>query len=242
MLTQKINAKVDAMKYLFATWHNIPSQNDIECIARLFSHKKEERIAVKKLLCDAQLQDAILESEELFRIILESPTLINISPALYFYILIRRQFLKSGIEDKALAIYVANALSFFSELPPEKLILEATDFFYRLEHSGGEAERFFLYSDFGNRALILAGLFIAFLNERTNRYGAPSVDFYENIGKESFDMAANQRLSKEFELTEIYRVLAALFHNVRLALNEVSDRYLSFDASPTKAIKPAGVA
>jgi len=56
-----------------------------------------------------------------------------------------------------------------------------------------------------------------------SRRGAPDLEFYEKIGRTNFQLLASHSTARRCELNDVYEKLADRFHEVRLALNRLSD-------------------
>jgi hypothetical protein len=55
------------------------------------------------------------------------------------------------------------------------------------------------------------------------------LEFYEKIGRTNFQLVASHSTARRCELNEVYEELADRFHEVRLALNHLSDELLNLD-------------
>src|SRR5207302_869273 len=58
------------------------------------------------------------------------------------------------------------------------------------------------------------------------------IDFYEQVGRTNYQLVAGHATARRCELTDIYEELANRFRDVRLALNQLSDRLLNLDDDP----------
>src|SRR5207237_5040024 len=67
-----------------------------------------------KLLADEETRDVILDDEALFHAVLERRGCLRVYSRFYFDILLRHVFLRSDIQDRAVADYVAELLAEFS--------------------------------------------------------------------------------------------------------------------------------
>ena len=197
-----------------------------------------------ELLIDPETRDLILDHEQLTRAILDNPECLQISPHLYFYVLVRQTLRHSGIDDRELADYVAEVLADFLHRDASKRALpdNVRDNSYLFEmfatlQGANEQTAFQLRAHIANRSLFLTGLCADNLRERTRRRGAPDIAYYEQVGAASFHAASRNRLADEFELAHIYESLGDRFHETRIALNRLIDRHLSMgDITP-----PAGL-
>ena len=64
-------------------------------------------------------------------------------------------------------------------------------------------------------------------SHRANRQGFPNVGYYEGMGQASFAAASHDRWAKRLGLAELFAKLAELFHQARLALNDLTQRLVS---------------
>ena len=75
----------------------------------------------------------------------------------------------------------------------------------------------------GNYALWLSGIFPDFIEQRRWRRGGPDLDYYEEMGRRGFQLAADHRLAEEHGLATLYRHGGRSLRLLRTALNAVSD-------------------
>jgi hypothetical protein len=90
------------------------------------------------------------------------------------------------------------------------------------------AQTFLLRAHVGNYSLFLSGIFFERVQHRSTR-GAPDFRFYEEIGRMNYKVVAQHEVARSCELTTIFEALAEQFHEVRLALNDLSNRLLNWD-------------
>ena len=87
-----------------------------------------------------------------------------------------------------------------------------------------DARRSFLVrTHLGNYALWLSGIFPDYIEQRRWQRGGPDLDYYEEMGRRGFQLAADHRLAEEHGLTTLYATAAEHFGILRTALNAVSD-------------------
>jgi hypothetical protein len=67
--------------------------------------------AISSLLRDDESLRQVLDLPAVFKAVIESPAIVGISPALYFYVVVRRVFRDAGLDDVTLTHYVACVLS-----------------------------------------------------------------------------------------------------------------------------------
>ena len=88
-----------------------------------------------------------------------------------------------------------------------------------------DARRSFLVrTHLGNYALWLSGIFPDYIEQRRWRRGGPDLEYYEEMGRRGFQLAADHRLAEEHGLATLYATAAERFGVLRCALNAVSDR------------------
>jgi hypothetical protein len=80
----------------------------------------------------------------------------------------------------------------------------------------------------GNYSLFISGIFHENTQRRSLR-GGPDIGFYEQIGRTNYQLVAGHATARRCDLTEIYEELASRFRDVRLALNQLSDRLFNLD-------------
>jgi hypothetical protein len=80
----------------------------------------------------------------------------------------------------------------------------------------------------GNYSLFLSGIFHENTHRRSLR-GAPDLEFYEKIGRTNYQIVASHSAARRCELNDVYEELGDRFHDVRLALNQLSDELLNLD-------------
>jgi hypothetical protein len=96
----------------------------------------------------------------------------------------------------------------------------------RLGESTKPQEAFLLKAHLGNFSLWLSGLFPDFIEARVRRRGAPPIRYYEAMGATGYTMASSSPEAGTLGLEAIFKDVSRHFSAVRVALNQVSDRYL----------------
>jgi hypothetical protein len=181
---------------------------------------------------DPEALREILDLKEVLRGLLDSPAALAVSPAFYFYVLVRHSFLDAGIADPGLADYVAGVLiqrlasdtgDPLRSLPAG--LTHAADFVAILESAHGRM-RFHLQVEAGNQFLVLTGLFPGFLNRRSHRHGAPGVEFYEDFARRAFRDAADNRAAPQDAPRRIFGELSESLSVARLSLNKLAEEFV----------------
>jgi hypothetical protein len=176
--------------------------------------------------------DALLDDPRLPAALVESRQGAHASLALFTYVATRHALRAAGETDRTLADYVASIVLHFG-LRDRATRVAATDdeSYATLAELAGDldtadARRAFLVrAHLGNYALWLSGLFPDMIESRRFRRGGPGLDYYEELGRRGFRLAADHRLAEQHGLAPVYATAAARFDVLRVALNSVSDRY-----------------
>jgi hypothetical protein len=210
---------------------------DFDFVVSTLARSERDSVNLVDLLTDAEARDSILDSPRLFQTILERGAPLSISPQLYFYILIRHVLKETGLNDRGVSDYVASLLETFSQTARMKSpadgrstpIQYVSDMLVALQNAT-PVQTFLIRAHVGNYSLFITGIFHGTVQSRAER-GAPDFGFYEDVGSANYKAAAHHRVARSAALTEIFERLAASFHEVRLALNRLSDSLLHLDDS-----------
>src|ERR1041385_7292113 len=74
---------------------------DVDFILSVLAEKTGQAEYVTRLLADEETRDIVLDDEALFRAVLERRGCLSISSHFYFYVLVRRVLLQTGITDRS---------------------------------------------------------------------------------------------------------------------------------------------
>jgi hypothetical protein len=177
--------------------------------------------------------DVLLDDPRLLTGLLESRQGACASYPLFAYVLVRHAMQSVGESDRVLADYVASILMHFGLQQRANRVGESDDEYYDTVAGllgavdGPDAQRAFLVrAHLGNYALWLSGMFPEFIAGRHHRRGAPDLDYFEEVGRRGYQLAADHRLATEHGLATLYSAAAERFPLLRVALNRVSDRTL----------------
>lgn len=218
---------------------------DIDFIVSVLGRKKGDPALLASLLTDSETRDLILDDERLYHALLEQRGCLRVSPHLYFYVLVRRVLQRSGLDERAVADYVAEMLTEFSREERAACVVPGQpaplryffDMLAALEKADDHTA-FFIRAHIGNHSLFLSGVFPAHLHHRTERRGAPSLRYYQEMGRASYRAASHHRLASRYELAQVFDTLSERFEPARLALNDLSERLLSLgDPEPPAFFK-----
>jgi len=158
---------------------------------------------------------------------------MHASLPLFFCAVVRRAFAQSNEPDHALADYVADVLIHFAARGRAERVSDADDESYDTlaalvadVHTSDARRSFLVRQHLGNYALWSSGLFPDRIEQRRWRRGGPSLDYYDELGKRGFALAAEHRVAHEHGLEPLLHRAAERFVVVRVALNRVSDTLL----------------
>jgi hypothetical protein len=205
------------------------SPSDLAFLIQVLSRERSEE-ALCSLLLDDETLVSVLDLPVVFKALIESPTIVEISPRLYFYVVVRHVFRRAGLDDVPVTRYVAKVLTgkvnrrradATEAASPEYAI----DFIERIESSRGGA-RFEWWIAAGDHFLVLTGLYADFIRRRTENRGAPSLEFYEDFGRRAYRAAGDHPRARRSQLTDTLHRLADAFPDTRKALNCIAEDYL----------------
>ncbi len=204
--------------------------------------------ALLRLLADEEECGRILDDPLLYEALVESAAPIGLSTSFYFHVLVRRAMLRRGFDtpaDRELAGYVAAVLAAFARREHLDLVLEGearpakgarafgylSDLLAAAEQApaGRAFARRLNLADF---ALFQSGLFKETLDAKEQRRGAPSVVFYEAVGSAGYRAAARFPEAERCRTRPLFDRLGEAFHDIRLALNEMTEKSLHFEVFP----------
>ncbi len=230
---------------------------DFDFVVRTLARSQSDSVSLVDLLSDSNTRDSVLDHPRLVDAILSNPGHLRISSQFYFYVLARQVLQQAGINDRKLCDYIGSLLETFSRTSrllvseqdnidsPERIgARESTrsrgrqyisDLLIALKRATPE-QAFLLRAHAGNYSLFVSGIFHENTHRRSQR-GAPDIKFYEQIGRTNYELVASHETARRCELDDVFENLAERFHDVRLALNELTDRLLNLDDNidPAKA-------
>jgi hypothetical protein len=214
---------------------------DFDFVVRILARSQTDHVSLVDLLSDAETRDAVLDNPRLVDAILSNAGQLQISSHFYFYVLARHVLNDVGIKDRKLCDYVASLLEAFSRasgLRAPHMTAEGerqyvSDMLIALTRATPE-QAFLLRAHVGNYSLFLSGIFHENTQRRSLR-GAPDLAFYEQVGRTNYQLVASHATARRCDLSDVYEGLAGRFHEVRLALNRLSDSLLNLDDDSTVA-------
>jgi hypothetical protein len=208
---------------------------DFDFVVRTLGRSRSDSVSLSDLLTDTDTRDAILDHEQLLHAILSEVESLSISPQFYFYILTRHVLKQSGLNDRRVTDYLASMLEAFSRTARMNSpagengapLHYVSDMLLALRNAS-PVQTFLIRAHVGNYSLFLSGIFHENVTRRTAR-GAPDVSFYEDVGRMNYRVVAGHSVARSADLSSVYEALSEQFHEIRLALNQLSDRLLSLE-------------
>ncbi len=209
--------------------------DDFDFVVRTLSRSETDGINLVNLLTDAEARDAILDDPRLVETVLAGDSPLSISPQLYFYVLIRHVLNETGLNDRGVSDYLASLLERFSQTARMRSpadgnsnpVQYVSDMLIALRNAS-PSQSFLIRAHVGNYSLFITGMFHETVEKRSLR-GAPDLSFYEEVGRSSFKAVARHELARSCALTGIFDTLSEGFHDVRLALNRLSETLVHLD-------------
>ncbi len=194
----------------------------------------QDKSGFNAILDDPQAIPLILDNDHLFEAVVLSRRGLQISPELFFFLVIRHSLKERGISNMAVADYMTVVCADFgcgAQKGPDDInrsvdSLYSIDYLEALQETSGP-NKFFLHIQCANQFLVLTCLYPDFLHRRAERRGAPDVDYYEDVVVSHLEAAQHHVLADEFELEETLGQVARAFPTARRALNHTVREYLS---------------
>ena len=174
--------------------------------------------------------DALLDDPRLLPALIDSRQASHASFPFFAYVVVRNALRDVNETDRGIADYVASILVHFGERERARRVAEADDEVYDtlariLEDvdRGEPARTFLVRAHLGNYALWLSGLYPDYIEQRRWRRGGPDMDYFDELGRLGYELAAQHRLAAQYGMDELFATAAERFPLLRLALNRVSD-------------------
>src|SRR3954470_8326367 len=206
------------------------TRDDAQLAARLLASEiGDDPQAVESRIADEGI-DVILDDPRLAGALLRQPRGAHASLALFTYVMVRQALRRAGEDDRGVADYVsAIVLNFGIRDRAHRIAMTDDERYDAIVELCGDlddpdARRSFLVrTHLGNYALWLSGIFPDYIEQRRWRRGGPDLEYYEEMGRRGFQLAADHRLAEEHGLATLYATAADRFGLLRLALNSLSD-------------------
>ena len=174
---------------------------DIDFIVSILGRKTRDSSCLVQLLADESTRDVILDDDALYHAFLEHRGCLRVSSHFYFYVLVRHQLRRAGIEEREVADYVAEVLCEFSRserarctVPGGQATIEYLEMVAALEKAD-ERGRFCIRAHIGNHSLFLTGVFPDRIRFRAEKRGFPDLRSYEALGRANFRVASDHRFA-----------------------------------------------
>jgi hypothetical protein len=197
---------------------------DFDFIVRTLARSQTDQVSLVDLLSDVETRDSILDHPRLVDTILNHCGHLRISSQFYFYVLARHVLQQGGIGDRKLCDYVASLLETFSRASRQYI----SDMLIALTRATPE-QAFLLRAHIGNYSLFISGIFHPAVAGQRSLRGGPDLEFYEQVGRTNYQLVASHAAARRCELDDVFEGLADRFRDIRLALNQLSDRLLNLD-------------
>lgn len=205
-------------------------REDAQLALRLIAHDSGRELDRAETVLREQGIDALLDDSRLLDALVQARQGAHASYALFAYVIVRHALRRAGEEDRTLADYVASIVMHFGLRDRAIRVAESDDELYHTladlvgAAEGPDAQRNFLVrAHLGNYALWVSGLFPDLIENRRWRRGGPDLDYFEDLGRRAFQLAADHQLANEHGLATLYATAAQRFGLLRVALNAVSD-------------------
>ena len=209
------------------------TRDDAQLALRLIARGSSDMIEEAETTLREQGLDALLDDPRLRAGLVAARQGAHASLPLFAYVVVRHALRDVGEGDRTLADYVASILLHFGLQGRASRVADSDDEFYTTlaELTGAlesaDAQRSFLVrAHLGNYALWMSGVFPDYIETRRWRRGGPDLDYYEELGRRGFSLAADHRLAAQHGLTALFAAAAARFPILRQALNNISDALL----------------
>ena len=216
-----------------ATVRHHLTRDDAQLVARLIARDSGTPLEeIERKLADEGI-DAVLDDPRLPTAMLREGQGMWTSLPLFSYVMVRHALRRLGEDDRRLADYVAAVLMHFGMRDNAHRVSAADDQVYDsvaallADVDDPDGRRSFLVrTHLGNYALWLSGLFPDYIEHRKWRRGGPDLDYYEEMGRRGYQLAADHRLANEHGIATLFATAADRFGLLRAALNDVSDSLL----------------
>ena len=206
------------------------TRDDAQLAIRLLTRLSgDEPAALERRMADEGI-DIVLDDPRLAAALLQLPAGAHVSLPLFCYVMIRQALNSAGEDDRGIADYVTSIVVHFGMSGRANRIGLADDQTYSaLADLAGDVDdpdanrSFLVRTHLGNYALWLSGLFPDHIEQRKWRKGGPDLEYFEELGRRGFELAADHRLAEQYGLAALYATAAERFGLLRTALNSVSD-------------------
>lgn len=209
------------------------ARDDAQFALRLIARGSDQELDQLEVMLREQGIDALLDDPRLLSALLQQPRGAHASLPLFTYVVVRHALRAVGETDRTIADYLSSVVVSFAERDRAWRVSPMDDQVYHTlvqllgDAEGPDARRTLLVRvHLGNYALWLSGLFPDMIEHRRWRRGGPDLEYYEEMGRRGFQLAAGHRLAAEQGVATLFDRVAERFALLRHALNEVSDQLL----------------
>jgi hypothetical protein len=215
------------------------TRSDAQLAIRLVARQAgaDEEQALQQRLSNEGL-DAVLDDPRLPEALLREPLGSVASLPLLVYVMVRTVLRRLGEDDRVISDYVAAVVIAFGARGRAERCGDGDDEIYdtlaallRDAESRDPRRSFLVRAHLGNYALWLSGLFADRIEHRRWRRGGPELEYYEEMGRRGFAMAAEHPSARERGMAELYAAVAERFVTLRLGLTAFSDSLLFPDVN-----------
>ncbi len=208
-------------------------RDDAQLALRLIAQGSQEEYDLAERELRENGIDALLDHPRLLPALMNRDQGINASLPLFTCVAVRGSLRKMGENDIMISDYLAALLLHFGLRERASRISEVDDQTYMTatdiaaDLDDPDVTRSFLTrAHMGNYALWISGLFPDYIEDRRRRRGGPDLEYYEEMGRTGFSLAAKHRLATENNMADLFRRVAERFLTLRIALNSISDAML----------------
>jgi hypothetical protein len=206
------------------------TRDDAQLAARLLARESGENLEHLETRLTDEGIDALLDDPRLPAALMRQPRGAHASFTLFAYVMIRQALRREGEGDRGLADYVASLVLHFGFRDRAHRIADSDDEVYTAlvalaeDLDDPDTRRAFLVrTHLGNYALWLSGIFPDYIEQRRWRRGGPDLEYFEEMGRRGFQLAADHRMAEDYGMATLYATAAERFGILRVALNAVSD-------------------
>ncbi|MGQ0649504.1 MAG: hypothetical protein ACT4P7_18270 [Gemmatimonadaceae bacterium] len=209
------------------------TRNDAQfALSLLVQGAPSEQAILEAALRDRGI-DVLLDDPRLAGALLARPAGARSPLPLLVYVLVRRALRETNEDDRSLADFVSSIVLHFGLKDRANRVREHDDVRYDTlaglaadAECGDPTRAFLVRAHMGHYALWLAGLFPDRIEAQHHRRGGPALDYFDEMGRRGYQMAAQHRLAAEHGVERLFETAAGRFSRLRVALNRLSDRVL----------------
>ncbi|HEX8726292.1 MAG TPA: hypothetical protein VF737_12970 [Gemmatimonadaceae bacterium] len=210
------------------------TRDDAQLAIRLVARGagEDEERALEARLANEGI-NAVLDHPRLPEALLQEPMAALASLPLLTYVMLRSVLCRLGEDDRVLSDYASAVVLAFGRRGRAERCGDGDDEIYdtlaamlRDAESSDARRSYLVRAHLGNYALWLSGLFADHIEYRRWRRGGPHLEYYEEMGRRGFAMAAEHPSAREQGMADLYAAMAERFVTLRLALTAFSDALL----------------